>query len=137
MAAIYSVSLKNYRMQLVADLIAGKIPAPSTGPSGVGTLVLGTSALNGGSTGVVVQIPLSNPPAVAANGTLTLSGVPITANAIATGKIELAELRDPSGNTVVSGLVVGLSGANINIFPDVNVSIGQSVQITSGVITHG
>jgi hypothetical protein len=137
MAVTYSVSAKNYRLQLVADLIAGKMPAPSTGISGVGILVLGTSALAGGSTGIVVQIPLSNPPALVSSGQLILSGVPVTANAIASGLIEKAEIRDPSGNVVVSGLSVGVSGANINISPSVNVSVNQSVQITSGVITHG
>lgn len=136
MTISYSTPTKNSRLQITADVIMGLVPAPSTGTSGVGTLVLGTTALSG-ATGIIVQVPLSIPAATVANGVLTLYGVPITGNATATGTIALAEIRDPSGTTIVSGLTVGLSGANINIYPDANVKTGQSVQITSGVITHG
>lgn len=136
MTVSYNTSIKNYRLQVVADVMMGLVPAPSTGTSGIGYLVLGTSALSG-STGIIVQIPLRTPVATVAGGVLTLSGMPTTANCTATGTLALAEIRDPSGITLVSGLTVGMSGTNITVFPDNIVEIGQSVQITSGVITHG
>lgn len=136
MTVNYSTVVKNYRLQVTADAMMGLVPAPSTGTSGIGYLVLGTSALSG-STGVIAEVPLRVPVATVAGGVLTLSGMPTTANCTATGTLALAEIRDPSGITLVSGLTVGLSGTNIIIFPDANVQIGQSVQITSGVITHG
>jgi hypothetical protein len=136
MAVNYSTAVKNYRLQVTADVMMGLVPAPSTGTSGIAYLVLGTSALSG-STGIIAEVPLRVPVATVAGGALTLSGMPTTANCTATGILALAEIRDPSGITLVSGLTVGMSGTNIIVFPDTSVEIGQSVQITSGVITHG
>lgn len=136
MPVIYNTNVKNYRLQVLADVMMGLVPAPSTGTSDTGYLVLGTAALSG-ATGILVQVPLRIPAASVAGGVLTLSGMPSTGNCTATGTLALAEIRDPSGITLVSGLTVGLSGTNITVFPDTDVEIGQSVQITSGVITHG
>lgn len=135
MAITYSTTLKNNRLQLVADLIAGKVAAASTGTATAGNLVIGTSALSG-ATGVLASIPLNTTPATISGGVLTLSGVPLSAQATATGTAAKAEFRDNAGNVIVSGLTVGTSGTDI-IINSTSVSNGQYVQITSGTITHG
>lgn len=135
MALTYSTTLKTNRMQLVADLIAGKTQTASSGTATAGSLVVGTSALSG-ATGVLAVIPLNTTPGTVSSGVLTISGVPLSAAASATGTAAKAEFRDNAGNTIVSGLSVGTSGADITI-NSTSVSSGQYVQITAGTITHG
>lgn len=124
MAVNYSTAVKNARLQAV-------ITALGT----AGTLVIGTSAL-AGATGVLATIPLQNPAATVNNGVLTLAGLPLTANASATGTAARAELRDSAGTVVCTGLTVGTSGTDI-IINATAVSNGQTVQVTAGTITHG
>lgn len=127
MAVTYSTTAKNNRLQAVIDLLdAGGGPA---------VLVIGTSALSGG-TGVLATIPLADPCATKSGGVLTLAGMPKSATASGTGTAAKAELRDSDGTVVVSGLTVDTSAADI-IINAVEISSGQTVQITSGTITHG
>jgi hypothetical protein len=135
MAVTYNATLKTNRMQLVADLIAGKTAAASTGTATAGVLVIGTSALSG-ATGVLASFPLSTTPGTVAGAVLTISGTPLTATATGTGTAALAEIRNNSGTAVVSGLTVGTSAADI-IINATSVSVGQLVSLTSGTITHG
>lgn len=135
MAVVYSSTLKNNRMQLVADLVAGKTAASSVGTATAGTLVIGTSALSG-ATGVLVSFTLGTTPGTVSSGVLTISGTPLTATASGTGTAALAELRDNSGNVIVSGLTVGTSATDI-IINATAISSGQSVTLSSGSITHG
>lgn len=122
-------------MQLVADLIAGKTQASSTGTATAGTIVIGTSALSG-ATGVLVSFTLGTTPGTVSSGVLTISGTPLTATASGTGTAAKAELRDNAGNVIVSGLTVGTSSADI-IINATAISSGQSVTLSSGTITHG
>lgn len=135
MSVVYSSTLKNNRLQLVADLIAGKTAAASTGTATAGSLIIGTSSLVGG-TGVLATITLGTTPGTVSGGVLTISGVPLSATASATGTAAKAELRDNSGNVIVSGLTVGTSGSDITI-SSTSITSGQTVQVTSGTITHG
>jgi len=124
MAVVYSTAVKNTRLQAVVTAL---------GTAGV--LVIGTSAL-AGATGVLATIPLQNPAATVTNGVLTLAGLPLTANATASGTAAKAELRDSSGTVVCSGLTVGTASTDI-IINATAVSNGQTVQVTAGTITHG
>lgn len=135
MAVVYTTTLKNNRMQLVADLIASKTAVASTGTALAGYLVIGTSALSGG-TGILATVTLSATPGTVSSGVLTLSGVPLQATASGTGTAALAEFRNNAGTTIVSGLTVGTSGTDI-IINSTSISSGQAVQVTSGTITHG
>jgi len=135
MAVTYSATLKTNRMQLVADLIAGKVAASSTGTASAGSIVVGTSALSG-ATGVLVTFTLSATPGTVAGSVFTISGTPITATATGTGTAALAEIRDNAGNVIVSGLTVGTSATDI-IINATSVSTGQTVTLSSGTITHG
>jgi hypothetical protein len=136
MAVNYSGTLKTNRMQLVADLIASKtIASPiSTGAGSAGSLVIGTSSL-AGATGVLATIPLQNPAATVSGSVMTISGVPLTANASAGGTAALAELRNNAGTAIVSGLTVGTSASDV-IVTTVTVVNTQPVTVTSGTITH-
>ena len=135
MSVTYAATLKTNRMQLVADLIASKTAASSTGTATAGFLVIGTSALSG-VTGVLATITLSATPGTVSGSVFTLSGTPLSATATGTGTAALAEFRNTAGTVIVSGLTVGTSGTDI-IINATAISTGQTVQITSGTITHG
>lgn len=131
----YAATLKTNRMQLVADLIAAKTAAASTGSATAGKLVIGTSALSG-ATGVLATINLSTTPFTIAGAVATLQSVPLSAVASAGGTAAKAELRNNSDVTVVSGLTVGTSGTDI-IIDSTAISSGETVTITAGTLTHG
>lgn len=136
MAVVYEQTLKTSRMQLVADLIGGKTPAVSTGTFSAGSLVVGTASLNGGSTGVLATLTLQEEPGTVFGSVFTLSGLPLTALATATGTASKAELRNNGGAVIVSGLSVGTSNADI-IINTTAIASGRTIQVTSGTITHG
>lgn len=139
MAVVYSDTLKTNRLQIMSDRVAGKTAAAATGSATAGQLVIGTSALAGG-TGVLATIALTTTPfVVTGTGTVvaTLQGVPLSVAASATGTAAKAELRTNAGASVeVSGLTVGTSGSDINL-TSVSITSGQTVTVTSGTITHG
>ena len=127
MAIVYNNTLKDARLQAVIDAIdAGASP---------GKLVIGTSALSG-ATGVLATITLADPSATKTGGVLTLSGVPLSVAASATGTAAKAELRDSDDNVVASGLTVATSAADI-IVNTTAFESGVTVQVNSGTITHG
>lgn len=127
MAVTYNATLKNTRMSAVLTAMdAGAGPAK---------LVIGTSALSG-STGVLAEIPLGDPAGSVAGGVLTLADMPKEATAGAAGTAALAELRDSNNVVVVSGLTVGTSGTDV-IINATSITLGQTVVVTSGTITHG
>lgn len=102
--------------------------------SGDGLLVIGTSGLSG-ATGVLATITLGKPSSTVSSRVLTISGVPLSATASASGTAALAELRTSAGTTIASGLTVGTSGTDI-IINSTTITSGQTVQLTSGTITH-
>ena len=139
MAVNYSAALKTNRMQDVADLIASKTITAATGGGSAGSLVIGTSALSG-ATGVLVTIPLPNPPGTVSGPVFTINtATPLTANASATGTAALAELRNNAGTVIVSGLTVGTGSENV-IVNSVSITSGQAVTMPTSptsTITHG
>jgi hypothetical protein len=147
MSVDYNTTLKTNRMQLVADLVSGKVAASSTGSATAGYLVIGDSTLNGSSsstTGVLVKFTLNSATGtvsnISGNIVLTLSGTPISTSATGTGTAAKAELWSNSGSTstqvIVSGLTVGTTTQNI-VINATAISSGQSVTLSSGTITHG
>jgi len=135
MAVTYAATVKTNRLQNVVDAIDSKTYAAGTGTALAGSLVIGTSALSG-ATGVLATITLSATPATVSGSVLTLSGTPLSATASGTGTAALAEFRNNAGTTIISGLTVGTSGTDI-IINATAISSGQTVQVTSGTITHG
>lgn len=135
MAVTYAESLATARLNLVVNSLGtATAPTISTTGTAAGKLVIGTSALSG-ATGVLATINLSTTPATVSGRVLTLSGTPLSATASADGTAAKAELRKNDGTVVVSGLTVGTTGTDI-IIASTTVTNGQSVQVTSGTITH-
>lgn len=129
----YPATVATPRLQVMADLVAGKTIAAATGTATAGSLVIGTSALSG-ATGVLATIPLPTTAFTVSAKVATLQGVPLSATASATGTAALAELRNNSGTVIASGLAVGTTGTDI-VLGSTAISSGQSVSITSGTIT--
>lgn len=143
MPVTYLTATKNNRLSM-AFLAAAVTPAAGQSVdsgAGVGTLVIGTSALSG-ATGVLATIALQKPSVSIAGGVATILGVPLSANATATGVAAKAELRDSAGNVIVSGLTVGGTAEGTNAGKDIvlnasTISTGETVILNSGSITHG
>jgi hypothetical protein len=139
----YNTTLKNNRMQLVADLVSSKTAASSTGSATAGYLVIGDSTLDGtvsSTAGVLVKFTLNSATGTVSGGVLTLSSTPISTSATGTGTAAKAELWNASGSTstqvIVTGLTVGTTTQNI-VINATAISSGQSVTLSSGTITHG
>ena len=123
MAVVYPNAVKNARMGAVTT------QAGSTAVLEIGTTGMAT---------VLASFSLSNPIAGAATGAgvLTLSGFPRNATASATGTAAAARIRTATGGTdVITGLTVGLSGADINL-DSTSITSGQTVTLNSATITH-
>lgn len=122
----YSTAVKNARLTTTVGLIGA-----------TGKLVIGTSELNGGD-GVLAEVPFSNPAFNVADGAMTVNALPRTTDAVGTGVAAKVEFRDGSGTVIADGLTIGLpeSGAEV-ILNALEISTGQTVQITIGTITHG
>jgi hypothetical protein len=135
MAVTYDSAVKSKRMQSVIDRVDGKTYVASTGSATAGKLVIGTSALSG-ATGVLVEIPLPVPSFTESGGVIILQGMPLSADAAASGMAATAEVRDSADNTIVSGLTVGTAGTHI-LIESASIVEGKAVSVYSGTITHG
>lgn len=125
MPVVYNNTVKTDRSQVVIDWIGA-----------TGLLVIGTSALAGGPTGVLAEIPLANPPFTQVNGVMTMASAPRTVNAIGAGTAAKAEIRGVGGAVIVSGLTVGVAGSGADVIINAtSITVGQSVQATVGTIT--
>jgi hypothetical protein len=131
MTIAYATATGNAR--LAATLTAAVSGQSVDGGTTFGLLVIGTASLSG-ATGVLATITLQKPSYSIASKTATLLGVPLSAVASATGTAALAELRDSASNSIVTGLTVATTGANINL-GTTSITSGQTVTITSGTIT--
>ena len=124
MAINYSTAIKNARMTTVRDAIdAG---------SGAGKI----NIYNATYANILVTIELADPSGTIANGVLTLSGMPKSGAGIFAGNAALARILDSDNTVVADGLTVGTVGTDI-IIDNVNIAVGQNVNITAGSITHG
>jgi hypothetical protein len=135
MSVVYANAVKDNRLNVVNDAVNSKTYASGTGSGSAGQLVIGTSSLSG-ATGVLATFTLQNPAFSEDSQALTLEGVPLSATASATGTAAKAEFRNNAGTTVISGLTVGTSAADI-ILGTTSITSGGTVTITSGTITHG
>lgn len=85
---------------------------------------------------VLVTITLSKPSFTESGGVITMSGVPKSGVAGATGTAAVARMKDGGAtNVVINNLTVGTSGSDINL-NSVSITAGQTVTLTSGTITH-
>jgi hypothetical protein len=137
MSVVYNATLKTNRMQLVADLIASKVAAASTGSATAGKLVIGDGTLAGpGATGVLCTVTLPATAFTVSGAVATLQGVPLSGTASATGTASKAELRNNADAVVVSGLTVGVGSGDIQLTSTAITNL-QTVTVNSGTLTHG
>lgn len=124
MAINYVTALKNTRMTAVRDAIdAG---------AGAGKI----NIYNAGYTNLLVSIALADPSGTIAAGALSLSGMPKSGTGVFAGNAAIARIYDSADTLVADGLTVGTVGTDI-IIDNVNIAVGQNVNITAGTITHG
>lgn len=127
MAVTYATVVKTARMQAVADQIDGGSGSPAAGK-----LIIGTAAM----AATLAIVPFTVPCGTVSGDTLTFDFDPdITVEAIASGTAAAAIIVDSDGTTLISGLTVGTSGANVNL-TNTNIAEHQQVTITSGYIQH-
>lgn len=122
----YSTAVKNARMATtVAEIGSG------------GQLVIGDNTLNG-AVGVLARVPFDDPAFTVAGGVMTVNNPPRTVNAEGTGVASKVEIRTAANVVIADGLTIGLpaSGEDV-IINALEISTGQTVQITIGSITHG
>jgi len=88
--------------------------------------------------GTVLAVFTLNDPCAgaAAGGVLTFSGFPKSdTSADNTGTAASAVIKDSNGTTVISGLTVATSSADI-VLDSVSFTAGQTVTLNSATITH-
>jgi len=89
---------------------------------------------------VLVSFDFSDPCGSVAGdpAALTFSGMPKSGTATAGGTGVVARIKDSTDKIILSGLTVGAIGSGANIEIDsVNISNGQTVNLTSGQLVHG
>jgi hypothetical protein len=85
---------------------------------------------------VLVSITMQKPSFTEASQAITMAGVPKSGTAGQTGTAAAARFKDSNNNVIINNLTVGTSGSDINL-NSTSITTGQTVTITSGVITHG
>lgn len=125
MAINYSNTVKVTRMTAVRDAIDGGAAA--------GKINIYTAAY----ASLLVSISLADPSGtVAGAGVLTLSGMPKSGVGGNPGNAAIARILDSDDTVIADGLTVGTVGTDI-IIDNINIAVGQTVNITAGAITHG
>lgn len=120
----YVTAVKNTRMTAVLNAIdAG---------SGAGKINIYTA----GYAALLVSIALADPSGTVNAGALTLAGMPKSGTGGGAGNAAIARILDSADTVVAEGLTVGTVGTDI-IIDNVNIAVGQNVNITAGIITHG
>ena len=123
MAVNYRASLKTTRMNaVVTDIDSGV---------GAATVEVCTAAF----ALVLITFTLSDPASSVAADVLTLSGMPKTANASASGTAAVARIKESGGAVVVNNLTVGTSGTDL-IISSTTINSGSPYNLNSGTITH-
>lgn len=125
MAINYSTAVKVTRMTATRDAIDG---GPAAGKINIYTAAYAS---------LLVSINLADPcGTVGGAGVLTLAGMPKSGVGGNPGNAAIARILDSADTVVAEGLTVGTVGTDI-IIDNVNIAVGQTVNITAGVITHG
>lgn len=123
MSVNYNTAVLNARLQEVADAI------DAGGSAGVLRLLDG-----GGS--ILSSLPMNFPCGAVAGGVLTFTGMSlIDPSAAGSGSVAAARCEDSTGTTVISGLTVGTTLADIIMSPTNLITAGQVIAITAASIT--
>lgn len=133
MATRLATTPRNAACDAVVDLLdAG---------SGAGTLKLYTggqpaSANDAASGTLLATITLSDPAfGAASTGVATMAGTPLSGTGVAAGTAGWARFADSTGATVLDGAVTATGGGGQVELATTTISVGVTVQITSGTVT--
>lgn len=124
MAVIYAAALRTSRMGAVVTAVdAG---------SGAGKM-----KIRDGSNVVLATLTLADPCGSVSGDVLTFDFDPDISDtsADASGTAANAIITDSDDNVIISGLTVGTSGTNV-ILDSTSITVGQTVTITAGTLTH-
>jgi hypothetical protein len=126
MAVTYLNSLKDTRMTAVITALDGQA---------------GNAAIqiwNAAYATMLCSIPLAKPSFTEATQAITMAGGSKSGTAVASGTAALGRIVDGAGspNNIITGLTVAAGSGDINL-NSVSITNGQTVTITSAVITHG
>ena len=137
MATSNTVSKNNrLRVALLADAVTPAAGEAVNSNAGFGLLVIGDALLapNTADAHCLATLTLLKPSFSIAGVLATLLGVPLTTVAVNAGTAALAELRDSANMTIIGNLTVGASGGFNMTLNNVEISVGEEVEIVSGVI---
>lgn len=127
MSVIYVGALQTARLTAVKDAIDINALAA--------TIEIGTTAFGSTLVSITMSKPsfsvAGSPPGVA----MTMALPPKSGVAGATGTAAAGRIKDGGGNIIVSGLTVGVGTGDIQL-NSTSITSGQTVTITSAVITH-
>jgi hypothetical protein len=85
---------------------------------------------------LLATVTLSDPAfGSSATGVATLAGTPISATGVAAGTAGWARFADSTGATVMDGSVTATGGGGQIELATTTISVGVTVQITSGTVT--
>ena len=126
MSIVYSDAVKIARLAVVQTAIEAD--------AGVGAIRIYTASY----TTLLATVPVEDSQVASGTGTVTLALIdaPSSVAAVGTGTAAIARLCDNSGDVVASNLTVGTSGTDI-VVDSTSITTGQTVQVTTAVITHG
>jgi hypothetical protein len=135
MGVVYNAATKNARMlEVVASIDAG-------GAADHATIQIGTGPASPWAIGTVLaELELNYPSFAATADTINMSVTPaVSDDATALGTAVTAQILDGHGVPVVTGLLVGATGASgVEVtLNSTSISPGQTVTLNSGQITHG
>jgi hypothetical protein len=133
MATRIATATRNAAGDAVVDLLDGG--------SGAGTLKLYTgtqpASAEDAASGTLLATVTLNDPAFGAfsSGAGSLAGTPLSGTAVAAGTAGWARLADSAGATVMDGSVTATGGGGQVELATTTISVGATVQITSGTVT--
>ena len=124
MAVTYSNAIKDARMTATLGIIDGQ------------TAHAYLEICTAGYAAVLSTITLAKPSFSEASQALTLLGVPLSdSSAAGAGTAAVARIKDGAGTVQINNLTVGVGTGDIQL-GSASISIGEVVQLTSGVINH-
>jgi hypothetical protein len=119
MAITHSTTARN----ALANAILGLID----GDAGAGRIEIYTAA----RATLLGTLTLSDPAGTVATGTLTFSAIAQDTAADATGSAALFDIKDNSGDLVLSGTITATGGGGDLTMPSVSITAGEPIQISS------
>jgi hypothetical protein len=128
-----ATATRNAACDAVVDLLDG---GPAAGTIKIYTGTQPATANDAVAGTLLATITLSDPAfGAAATGVATLSGTPLSATGVAAGTAGWARLADSTGATVMDGSVTATGGGGQIELATTTISVGVTVQITSGTVT--